>query len=268
MKSNLWSREEFMLAMNLYTKIRYGQFHTSNSEVKKLATLINRTPGSISYKLVHFAYLDPAHTGRIKGLGKPGKPAIKIYNEFQENWNEMLFESEELLAKYQDKSVEEVSLDKDEIKQINLDILLGKEGTDIKRLVKTRVNQALFRKIIIANYSNSCAICGLDIEALMVASHILKWSENQPERLNPENGICFCSIHDKAFEIGYLGIKYLDKKEIEYKIMVSKELSHSKEKETINALFKRHENQKLILPDKFHPNPSFLEQHYDKTFKK
>ena len=86
--------------------------------------------------------------------------------------------------------------------------------------------------------------------------------------MNPTNGICFCNIHDKAFEIGYVGIKYIDNKEKEYKILVSKKLSTSKEKETINALFRRHENQKLILPDKFHPNPSFLEQHYDKTFKK
>lgn len=50
--------------MNLYTKIPYGQFHASNPEVKKLAVLLDRTPGAIAYKLVHFSGLDPFHKSR------------------------------------------------------------------------------------------------------------------------------------------------------------------------------------------------------------
>ena len=261
-KSKLWSREEFMIIMNLYTKIRYGQFNASNTEVQKVAKLINRTPGAVSFKLVHFASLDNYHKDRISGLGNPGKPAIKIYNEFQENWDELIFESELILAKYQNQNIQDVYFEKEEINKINADILLGKEGFDVHRLVKTRVNQSIFRKIIINNYSNSCAICGLDIEKLLVASHILKWSENYEQRLNPENGICLCSIHDKAFEVGYIGIKE------DYKIDISNALSFSKQKDTSIALFKRHDSQQLILPDKFYPNMTFLTEHYQTTFKK
>jgi putative restriction endonuclease len=101
MEKRNWSREEFILVMNLYTKIPYGQFHASNSEVKKLATLLDRTPGAVAYKLVHFSGLDPYHKGRgIKGLANPGNNAIAIYDEFTKNWDEMLYESELLLAKY------------------------------------------------------------------------------------------------------------------------------------------------------------------------
>ena len=262
MDRRIWSRDEFILVMNLYTKIRYGQFNAKNSEVIKLAQLLKRTPGAVAYKLVHFSGLDPYHKNRgLKGLANPGNNAIKIYNEFRNNWDDMLYESEILLAKYKNETIEEALLDIQEIKKLNADILSGKEGIDIQRLIKTRINQSLFRKVIINNYSNTCAVCGLNIESLLVASHIIKWSENQTQRLNPENGLCLCSIHDKAFEVGYIGIQN------NYKIILSKKLTHIKDSETFKALFKRHEDKSIILPDKFYPNPSFLDQHLDTVFK-
>jgi putative restriction endonuclease len=44
--------------------------------------------------------------------------------------------------------------------------------------------------MILANYSTKCAITGIDIPELL-ASHIVPWSINENERLNPENGISF-----------------------------------------------------------------------------
>lgn len=259
MSRRLWTREEFMLVMNLYTKIRYGQFNNRNSEVIKLANLINKTPGAVAYKLVHLSSQDPYHQNRgIKGLANPGKNAIEIYRGFQENWDEMLYQSEVLLAKYKNKTIEQEYSDWDDA---DLEILKVKEGLDKERLVKTRVNQSLFRKIITNNYSNSCAVCSLNIDKLLVASHILKWSENPKERLNPENGLCLCSIHDKAFELGYIGIT------ADYNLNISEELATISE-ETYVAMFKRHQNQKIIMPDKFYPNPSFLDNHYQSTFRK
>lgn len=261
MNRSRWTREDFILVMNLYAKLRYGQFSYRNVEVIKLAELIGKTPGAVAFKLVHLSRQDPKHKDRVKGLANPGKNAIEIYNEFASNWDEMLYESEILLASYQKIRIEEDFLDKQEIEKLEQDILIGKEGLDVQRLVKTRVNQSLFRKVVVNNYSNSCTVCSLNIENLLVASHIVKWSSNQTHRLNPENGLCLCNIHDRAFELGYIGIKN------DYKILVSPELNQIHSKETLNALFKRHENQSIILPDKFYPNPEFLEQHYISTFK-
>lgn len=259
MSRRLWTREEFMLVMNLYTKIRYGQFNNKNSEVIKLAELINKTPGAVAYKLVHLSSQDPFHQNRgIKGLANPGKNAIEIYRDFKENWNEMLFQSEILLAKYKNKTIEEEYLKLDDV---DFEILKTKKGLDRERLVKTRVNQSLFRKIITNNYSNSCTVCSLNINKLLIASHILKWSENQKERLNPENGLCLCNIHDKAFELGYLGITG------DYQLKISEELTTISE-ETYIAMFKRHQNQKIIMPDKFYPNREFLDLHYESNFRK
>ena len=134
--------------------------------------------------IVHLSSQDPYHQNRgIKGLANPGKNAIEIYSDFQENWDEMLYQSEVLLAKYKNKTIEQ---EYSEWEDADLEILKNKKGIDKERLVKTRVNQSLFRRIITNNYSNSCSVCNLNIDKLLVASHILKWSENQKERLNPE----------------------------------------------------------------------------------
>lgn len=256
-----WSRDEFMLVMNLYTKLRYGQFNSRNTEVIKLAKLIGKTPGAVAFKLVHLSRQDPKHKDRVKGLANSGKNAIEMYNEFSNNWDEMLFQSEVLLAKYQNKKIEEIALDPNEIQDIENDILSGKDGKDVERVVKTRVNQSLFRKVVVNNYSNSCAICSLDIQNLLVASHILKWSMSKEHRLNPTNGICLCNIHDRAFELGFIGI------DTNYSILISNEIKQIKEKNTYSSLFGRHENQSIILPDKFYPNIVFLENHLNSTFK-
>lgn len=256
-----WSREEFMLVMNLYTKLRYGQFNYRNLEIIKLSELIGKTPGAVAFKLIHLSRQDPKHKDRVKGLANPGKNAIEMYNEFANNWDEMFYESELLLAKYQNKTIEEIVFDQVQIKEIEKDILNNKEGKDVQRLVKTRVNQSLFRRVVINNYSNTCAICSLNVKELLVASHILKWSENQTNRLNPENGLCLCNIHDKAFELGYIGIN------VDYKILVSNEIRQIKERETFVSLFGRHENKSIILPDKFYPNTQFLENHLNTTYR-
>jgi putative restriction endonuclease len=256
-----WERNDLMLAMNLYTKLRYGQFNYKNSEVIKLAELIGKTPGAVAFKLVHLSRQDPKHKNRVKGLANSGKNATEMYQEFINNWDEMLYESEVLLAKYQKKSIEELILNEADTRIINENILEGKEGKDVEKLVKTRVHQSLFRRVVLNNYSNSCAVCGLNIDDLLIASHILKWSEDKSNRLNPENGLCLCNIHDKAFEAGYLGIKG------DYKIYISPSLYKIKDTDTFNALFKRHESKSIILPDKFYPKEEFLEKRYNTVFK-
>lgn len=47
------------------------------------------------------------------------------------------------------------------------------KGETHVREVKTRVNQNVFRKIVLANYDGKCALTGIDIPELLVASHII-----------------------------------------------------------------------------------------------
>ena len=55
-----WTRDELILAINLYCKTPFGRIHIRNPEIIELAKLLNRTPGSVSYKLANFASIDPS----------------------------------------------------------------------------------------------------------------------------------------------------------------------------------------------------------------
>jgi putative restriction endonuclease len=75
-----WSEEELILAMNLYCKLPFGKLHQGSPEVIELAGLIGRTPGSVAFKLVNLASLDPSLQARgIKGATNAGLPIRPCY---------------------------------------------------------------------------------------------------------------------------------------------------------------------------------------------
>lgn len=59
MARNLWSRDEMILALNLYLKMPFGKMHKSNPEVIRVAKFIGRTPDAVAYRLVNYASCDP-----------------------------------------------------------------------------------------------------------------------------------------------------------------------------------------------------------------
>jgi putative restriction endonuclease len=193
----LWTKEELLLAINLYCKLPFGRLHKGNPEVINLAKLINRTPSSVAYKLVNFASMDPSLQARgIKGAQNVSKLDKSTWIDFFENIDNNAFESESLLVKLKDTTFEKI-LPEDFEK---------KEGKEKERLVKTRVNQFFFRQTILAAYNNKCCITGIDMPELLIASHIVPWKTDANNRLNPRNGICLNALHDKAFESGLLTI--------------------------------------------------------------
>lgn len=200
MAKNLWSKEEMILVLNLYLKIPFGKMYAGNEDVIKIAHLIGRTPNAVALRLVNYASCDPRLKQRgIVGMSHGGKKCEEYWNEFAETPEKLLYESERILAQYEGTSVEKKY--EKELKDMPSDIV-----GDIKlRQVKTRINQNVFRQIVLANYDYKCALSGIDISELLVASHIIPWSENQKERLNPENGICLSSLYDKAFDQGLIG---------------------------------------------------------------
>ena len=65
----LCSKEELILAFNLYLKIPFGKMHSTNKDIIHLANLIGRTPSSIALRLVNFASVDPILSARgVKGM--------------------------------------------------------------------------------------------------------------------------------------------------------------------------------------------------------
>ena len=57
-----WTRAELIAAFNLYCQLTFGKLHKSNPQIVLLARLLERSPSSVSMKLVNFASLDPGIT--------------------------------------------------------------------------------------------------------------------------------------------------------------------------------------------------------------
>lgn len=46
-----WSKEETILAFDLYCKMSFGKISSTNKEIIELATLLERSPGSVALKI-------------------------------------------------------------------------------------------------------------------------------------------------------------------------------------------------------------------------
>src|SRR5258705_6959374 len=104
----LWTREELILVFNLYLKLPFGQLDENTPEVKNLAKIIDRSKGSVSMRLNNFASVDPFHQQRgIKGLPGGRKQVQPIWNEFINDKEDLIFESEKILANKEKVTLEE-----------------------------------------------------------------------------------------------------------------------------------------------------------------
>jgi putative restriction endonuclease len=250
---SLWTREELIIAFNLYCKIPFGQIDQSNPAIIALADVLGRTPAALSWKLANFARLDPALQARgIKGASHGSKGEVAVWEEFNNNWDSLAFESERLLATLTNQSVEDMNGLKEED--------LPKDGLERERIVKIRVNQRFFRTTVLTSYTSRCCITGLAIPALLNASHIAPWAKDSNNRMNPRNGLCLNLLHHKAFDAGLITITP------EFRVRVSASLTMSITADANNTFFARYDNQLAQLPRRFLPDASLLEWHNKTVF--
>ena len=245
----LWKRDELILAVNLYCKLPFGKMHKGNNEIIQFAELVGRTPSSIAFKLGNFASFDPTLKERgIKGASNASKLDKQIWDDFYNNWDAALLESEKLLANIKHTTVEKLNM-------IDLDNLPA-EGKEKERLVKVRINQSIFRSIVLATYDCSCCITGIHNPDLLIASHIAPWSIDEKNRLNPMNGLCLNALHDKAFDKYLITVSAED-----YTIKVSSRLLPKNPSESMRHNFLNIDGRAINLPDKFLPSTELLKIH-------
>lgn len=198
-----WTREQTIIAFNLYCKIPFNRVSSTHPEIVRISKVIERSPNSVKMKIGNFGSFDPELKRRgIVGLSNTSKLDEEIWNEFNGDWEKLAYESEILLSQLLNQPIEAI-LDNE-----TDDIELSKlpEGKEKQQIVKTRVNQNFFRKMILSSYDNKCCITRLSLPKLLVASHIIPWSEDIQNRMNPRNGLCLNALHDKAFDDGYMSI--------------------------------------------------------------
>jgi putative restriction endonuclease len=261
-----WTREHFLIALNLYCKLPFGRFDRTNRLVIEVAAKMGRTPSSLAMKLSNFASLDPVQRARgIKGLSGATKQDEIMWNEFRAHVDILGPESEQLLHDLftKDEDCEVDFLQRDQVRlERGRDLVTPTGPTEATARRKVRRGQQFFRQTILNAYGVRCCISGINVPRLLVASHIKPWSDFPEKRLDPHNGLCLSSLHDAAFDDGLIT---LDKK---LRLLLSKRLKSYFPQAALEQSFGPFEGKPIRLPRKIaEPDPTLLRYHRERIFK-
>jgi len=251
-----WTRDQLLIVLNLYHKLRFGQFDQRQAVIIDLARRIGRTPSAVAMKLSNLASLDPALQLRgIEGLKGASNLDREVWDEFHAKPDEMVPLSQErfdaLFVEVEDETTEVIPG-----KGIRKVLRPPSGATETVRPTKQRRGQDYFREIVLNNYDNRCAVTGLPVRELLIASHILPWSGHESERLNVRNGIALNRLHDAAFDQGLIAF------DGELRLLLSTRIKSFLPNEAVESSFARYERQPLRLPeDAVSPDPAFLLKH-------
>lgn len=244
-----WTREELFVAMNLYCRIPFGQFHSRNPTIIEIAGYLGRTPGSLAMKLSNLASLDAVHQARgVKGLAGASAKDRQIWAEFQDNWEESVIESERQLALFKGETEAPV-----------VNESFGEE--DQFGMANRRIKQGFFREAVLSAYGNRCCITGLPVTELLNASHIIPWQLDKQNRLNPRNGLCLDVLHDRAFDRGFITVLP------DLTVQVSPLLQRERIPDSAKRFLFTGVGKQITTPHRFAPIPEFLEWHNQQVFR-
>ncbi len=245
-----WTREETIIAFNVYCKIPFKDSSKTHPMIVKYAEIIGRTPSALNMKVGNIGRLDPKLKAKgVVGLAHGAKMEEEVWKEFYANPDKLAYESECLIAKYAKKNVENVA---------NIDVSNLPKGEERLAVVKQRVNQFFFRSAVMGAYSFRCCISGVGNAELLEACHIVDWSEDKTNRSNPENGLCLNSLFHTAYD------KHLIAITPDYNVVISEEMIENTEDDSFKDYLQGLQNKKLILPNRFYPKKEFLDYHYQK----
>jgi putative restriction endonuclease len=253
-----WTREELLVALNLYGKLRFGQFHKRQPVVLDIAGRMRRTPGSLAMKLSNLASLDQKLRARgIAGLAGASQLDRLVWEEYQGNRESMILESEEALRRLLNAEAQ------DEVE------VAGDSGVSVVRVpstpegptsalasVRIRRGQQYFRQVVLNAFGGRCGVTGISLRELLVASHILPWAKYPESRLDPQNGIALSRLHDGAFDRGLIAF------DDSYRLLLSTQLRRHLPHQALEDGFSKYEGKPLDIPsDVLPPSPSFLAKH-------
>lgn len=258
-----WTRDELLVALNLYHKLTFGQLHARQPVIIDLAKKLGRGANSLAMKLSNFASLDPALTMRgIKGLAGASALDRAVWNDFHEHLNEAAPASEEAIRALFD-APEDAELE-----------VLPKEGVRVRkrppvgpteslRTTKQRRGQEYFRDAVINNSGGACNVTGLPVRELLIASHILPWGTHPQHRLDVRNGLSLSRLHDAAFDVGLIAF------DSQLRMLLSPRLSAHLSQRTVAENFGAYAGETLRFPaDAVLPEPQFLAEHRARKFQR
>lgn len=258
-----WTRDELLVAINIYHKLTFGQLHARQPVVRELAEKFGRGANSVAMKLCNFASLDPALKLRgIKGLDGASALDRNIWTEFHADLNESVPASEDALrALFGADERSDVEVLPKEGVRVRKRLSVG--PTEMTANVKLRRGQEYFRDAVLNNFGGRCGVTELAVRELLIASHILPWGTYAAERLNVRNGISLSRLHDAAFDRGLIAF------DDELRLLLSPRLKAELPQRSVAENFGAYAGEMLHVPDDATPPElAFLSQHRATIFRK
>ncbi|MCI1978369.1 MAG: HNH endonuclease [Bifidobacteriaceae bacterium] len=264
-----WSREETMMAFALYVILQPRECDDKGLDVQRLASSLHRTPSSVALKIWNIA----AHDVNRKNRGRVGmRHGSKLDSQVWEWYavepdlfmEECLSLLKDALLKANKSAPEPTPFASDRYSPLESATKLFvaeqvPEGKERETTTLQRVNQSYFRNSLLQNYHQTCCMTGIQIPALLIASHIKPWKASAPtEKTAAANGLLLNAFHDRAFDQGLISIND------DYRIMVNHDkVEHS---DINDKWLYDFEGQTIALPSINRPSHEFIEYHHKHVF--
>lgn len=140
---------------------------------------------------------------RTKSKDEPGFGSSNIWYADDDKSRVIKASALEYIDSIRNKNIVSFDEEEKEIDELYKDEHL--QETEREVLAKARIGQGIFRERLIQR-DGCCRICGIRNKELLKASHIKPWKncKNSKEKLNEENGLLLCAIHDALFDRGLI----------------------------------------------------------------
>ena len=241
-----WTREEIRQVLALYLRTPPSRLHARNPDIIALARRLRRTPAAVAIKARNLAALDDSLPR--KGLSAASRKDRAVWEEFLRDPESLLPLHEEQLRWLRHQSPHDMpGLAEEAADELSLP---PPQPTERLVLQRQRLRQDFFRRMVLAAWNERCGLTGIDDPRLLNASHIVPWRDDARNRLNPRNGICLNTLHDRAFD------RYLITFDEDLRMIIAADVPARARK-----MLQRVESPRLALPQRFRPAQEFLEQH-------
>lgn len=244
-----WTRDQLILAFELYCRVPFGKITTRNPRIQELAAALQRTPASVTRKLGNFGAFDPVLAARnVSGLTHASRLDREIWNEFHDDWNRLVEKAHALRTRLR------------VLTNTSVEMLQPPTGSS-ERVVtaRQRLHQAFFRAAVFSSYDNRCCITGIPIRECLIAGHIIPWSVDERRRADPTNGLCLSATFDRLFDCGLVTI------EDDLTLRISSQVRNLRDQSVAELITVRN-GQAILPPARFFPDPVCLRWHRENRF--
>lgn len=153
-----WTREEYLLTLDLYKQLKSqkASLGAANPDVKKLARLINRKPGSVSMRLLNYLNYEE---GEGKGLNNGGRECVHIWEQYGNNDEALNHAVAEISSIVGINSIDKI-LNSKNISDDTIISMTGEQANKIAVLLSVAMRQDMGQL-----YSALISIVGADINS-------------------------------------------------------------------------------------------------------